>query len=211
VKWLPSAMNIDPASPRCDRFYRALAGLGLPLLSHAGRELAVPGGSQDHGNPLHLRRALDQGVRVVMAHCASDGDDRDLDRGPDGPYVKSYTLFARMMDDARHAGLLFGEISALTQFNRSWALRDVLQHREWHPRLLNGSDYPLPGIMPLFSPAGLADEGLLTPEAVPLLEAIRGYNPLLFDFALKRLLKLDGSGFPASVFQTRDFFERNIA
>ena len=23
VKWLPSAMGIDPASPRCDRFYRA--------------------------------------------------------------------------------------------------------------------------------------------------------------------------------------------
>jgi mannonate dehydratase len=41
VKWLPAAMGIDPGSPRCDPFYAALARLGMPLISHAGRELAV--------------------------------------------------------------------------------------------------------------------------------------------------------------------------
>lgn len=30
VKWLPAAMGIDPASPRCDPFYDALARLDLP-------------------------------------------------------------------------------------------------------------------------------------------------------------------------------------
>lgn len=208
IKWLPSAMGIDPLSARCDRFYQAAADLKLPIISHAGRELAVQGGTQDFGNPLRLRRALDHGVRVVIAHCASDGDDQDTDQGADGPRVKSYELFARMMDESQYGPLLYADISALTQRNRAWALKSVMARRDWHSRLLNGSDYPLPGIMPLFEPADMADQGLLQPEAVSLLEQVRGHNPLLFDFACKRMLRLNGQGFPAGVFETRRFFDR---
>lgn len=208
IKWLPSAMGIDPASPRCDKFYAALQQTGLPLISHAGRELAVLGGNQDDGNPLKLRRAMEHGVRVVVAHCASDGDDVDLDQGAHGPRVKSFDLFARLMNDARYAQLAYADISGLTQINRAWALKAVLQHRDWHARLLNGSDYPLPAVMPLFSAGDMAEQGLLDAAAVPLLKQVRAHNPLLFDFALKRLLRLEGRGFPAAVFHTRDFFER---
>ena len=64
-------MGIDPASSKCDRFYQAAARLDLPIIAHAGRELAVHGGDAQHfGNPLRLRRAMEQGVRVVVAHCA---------------------------------------------------------------------------------------------------------------------------------------------
>jgi mannonate dehydratase len=206
IKWLPSAMGIDPASPRCDKFYTALAAVNLPIISHAGRELAVQGGDQNDGNPLKLRRAMDHGVRVVIAHCASDGHDIDFDQGKNGPRVKSFELFARMMDEAKYQKLLYADISALTQFNRAWALKSVLQRREWHSRLLNGSDYPLPGVMPLFSASDMASMGLLDEAAVPWLKDVRAHNPLLFDFALKRLLKLNGQGFPASVFETRKFF-----
>lgn len=208
IKWLPSAMGIDPLSPRCDRFYDALAQSGLPIISHAGREMAVQGGSQDFGNPLRLRRALDHGVRVVIAHCASDGDDRDIDAGQNGPKVRSFELFARMMDEPRYQGRLFGDISAVTQLNRAWALKHILERSEWHARLLNGSDYPLPGVMPLFSPSNLAADGLLDAAAVPVLNEIRQHNPLLFDFVLKRSLHLGRRKFPGSVFETRQFFER---
>ncbi len=211
IKWLPSAMGIDPSSPRCDRLYEAMAAADLPLISHAGRELAVAGGSQDLGNPLRLRRALDHGVRVVIAHCASDGDDQDLDAGPRGPRIRSHDLFARMMDDPRHAGRLYGDVSALTQLNRAWALESVLRRRDWHPRLLNGSDYPLPGVMPLFSLRNLARVDLIDQAAVPWLQAVRKHNPLLFDFALKRLLRSRQGGLPARVFETRRFFERTPA
>lgn len=211
IKWLPSAMGIDPLSPRCDRFYAALAEADLPIISHAGRELAVQGGNQDFGNPLRLRRAMDHGVRVVVAHCASDGDDQDTDRGANGPRVKSFELFARLMDEPRYADKLHGDISALTQLNRAWALKAVLQRSEWHPRLLNGSDYPLPGVMPLFSVNDMAGMGLLDPAVVPVLQEVRTHNPLLFDFALKRLLRLGQIQFPSSVFETRRFFERKPA
>jgi mannonate dehydratase len=209
VKWLPAAMGMDPASPRCDRFYAALARVGLPLISHAGLERAVLGtDTQDYGNPLRLRRALDAGVRVVVAHCASMGEDRDLDRGENGPLVDSFELFARLMGEARYQGRLFGDISAMTQLNRAGpALAQVVERADWHPRLLNGSDYPLPGVMPIFSVDYLVSLGLLEAAATPVLKEIRAHNPLLFDLVTKRSLRSGGKRLPASVFETRRFFE----
>lgn len=209
VKWLPNAMNIDPASPRCDAFYALMAKHDLPLLTHAGKERAVSGGeAQDYGNPLKLRRALDHGVRVIMAHCASLGEDRDLDRGEQGPAVKSFDLFTRLMREPRYEGRLFGDISALTQFDRAEYLKRVLATPEWHHRLLNGSDYPLPGILPIYSASTFVELGLLEQAAVPVLNAIQQHNPLLFDFVLKRSLRLNGVRLPSRIFETRPFFER---
>lgn len=209
VKWLPAAMGMDPASPRCDRFYAALARLKLPLISHAGLERAVVGtDTQDFGNPLRLRRALDAGVRVVVAHCASMGQDRDLDRGANGPLTDSFELFARMLGEARYEARLFGDISAMTQLNRAGpALVQVVERSEWHARLLNGSDYPLPGVMPIFSVDYLVSLGLLQAAAAPVLKEIRAHNPLLFDFVTKRSLRSNGKHLPANVFETRRFFE----
>ena len=212
VKWIPAAMGIDPASRRCDRFYAALARLDMPLITHSGLERAVISGySQDLGNPLRLRRALASGVRVVVAHCASMGTDRDRDRGEDAPLVPSFDLFARLMEDARYEGRLFGDISAMPQVNRAApALARVIERTEWHPRLLNGSDYPLPGVMPLFSVDYLVSLGLIAERAAPVLKAIRAHNPLLFDFALKRQLRSGGKSFARGVFETRSFFERAV-
>ncbi len=213
LKWLPAAMNIDPAASRCDAIYETLARLDVPLLVHCGKENAVKGaGTHQFGNPLRLRRALDHGVRVIVAHCASLGDDIDLDRGMNGPAVPSFDLFARLMDAPQYEKLLHADISALTQRNRAGRpLRTVLERREWHSRLLNGSDYPLPGILPIFSPTALAADGLLPASAVKPLNAIHRHNPLLFDFVLKRHLRVNGAGFPAAVFETRRFFVKETS
>lgn len=212
VKWLPSAMGIDPASLRCDRFYEALARLGMPLVTHAGLSRAIIGTDlQDFGNPLRLRRALDAGVRVVVAHCASMGEDRDLDRGAHGPYVESFALFARLMDEPRYARRLYGDLSAVTQVKRAaGTLARLLERSDWHARLLNGSDYPLPGVMPLFSVDFIVSLGLLEPAAAPVLAEIRQHNPLLFDFVLKRSLRLGGAALARGVFETRRFFEGGV-
>ena len=209
VKWLPPAQGMDPASPLCDPFYQAAAELKVPLLVHAGAELAVHGGNtEDFGNPLRLRRPLEHGVRVIVAHCASLGKGLDLDIGPDGPAVPSFELFGRMMDEPGYDGLLFGEISAVTQINRvDNALETLLMRDDWHARLLNGSDYPLPGILPLFSLKLLERRGLLRKNESEVLSAIRDYNPLLFDFVLKRTLRLNGKSLGIETFQTRRFFD----
>jgi mannonate dehydratase len=207
VKWLPSAMGIDPDSPKCDAFYGKLRDLKMPLISHAGEERAVLGrGAHDFGNPQRLRRALEAGVRVVVAHCASLGKDRDLDRG--GAAVESFSLLERMMGEARYERTLFADISAMTQVNRAGAhLATVIERTEWHPRLIDGSDYPLPGVMPIFSVDYLVSLGLVAEKAAPVLKEIRLHNPLLFDFVLKRALRSRGKAFAPGVFETRKFFD----
>jgi mannonate dehydratase len=210
LKWLPSAMGIDPASKLCDPFYAALARLDFPLITHAGLERALAGhDAQELGNPLRLRRALDHGVRVVVAHCASMGEDLDLDRGAGGAASGSFELFARMMDEPRYAGRLYGDLSAMTQSHRAGAaLRRVIEREDWHPRLLNGSDYPLPGVFPLYSVDYMAELGYIENSAVPLFQGLREYNPLLFDFVLKRSLRAGGRRLAQGIFETREFFAR---
>ena len=183
----------------------ALADLRLPLITHAGDERAVRGFGEDLGNPLRLRRPLDAGVRVVVAHCASLGTGRDLDAGGKST-VANFDLFARLMDEPRYTRNLAGDISAVTQGNRMDVVATLLARRDWHPRLLNGSDYPLPGVLPLVSLPALVERGLLDPAAVAPLKEIRDHNALLFDFVLKRSLVNNGAGFARSVFETRPFF-----
>jgi mannonate dehydratase len=207
IKWLPSAQGIDPASAQCDAFYAKLVALRMPLLTHAGDERAVTGHGEDFGNPLRLRRPLDAGVRVVVAHCASLGDGLDLDHGGT-ERLSNFELFARLMDEAPYRGNLFADISAITQFNRMDVIAPLLARRDWHDRLLNGSDYPLPGIVPLINLHALADRKLLDPAAVEPLNALRKHNVLLFDFVLKRALASEGAGFAPSIFETAPFFTR---
>ncbi|HUF40492.1 MAG TPA: amidohydrolase family protein [Verrucomicrobiae bacterium] len=208
VKWLPSAMGMDPASPRCDVFYDQLTRLKLPLLTHAGAEQAVHGGSiGEYNNPLRLRRPLERGVRVIMAHCASLGEYTDTDRGADGPKVPAFALFARLMDEPRYQGELYGDISATVQSNRvGTALATLLARNDWHPRLINGSDYPLPGVLPLVSMRRFVEQGYLKQAEAGVLAEIRRYNPLLFDFVLKRSLVKDGGSFAPQVFESRRAF-----
>ncbi|WP_412478074.1 amidohydrolase family protein [Azonexus sp. IMCC34839] len=209
VKWLPAAMGMDPADPKCDAFYRVLAESGTPLIVHCGEEKAVKGSdTQAYGNPLRLRRALDAGVKVVVAHCATLGSDRD-DAGKMRP---SFDLFLQLMAEPRAKGLLHGDISAITQRNRDVrVIRTLLERSDLHERLLHGSDYPLPGIVPLTSSKALARAGLLPQASVHDLDILREHNPLLFDFTLKRLLAWQGHSFSPAVFQTRRFFPASQA
>lgn len=207
IKWLPSGMGIDPASKNCTAFYKKLASLGVPIISHTGKESAVAGGDQTYGNPLRMRQALDEGVKVVLAHCASDGSDEDSDHG--GRIVKSFDLFTRLMDTPDYQSLLYGDISATTLINHAWVLPTLIARQDWHSRLLNGSDYPLPGIMPLTNMNTLIADGWLASEHKPFLLALKQTNPLLYDFALKRLLTIDGQAFSTQVFETRSLFERH--
>jgi len=206
IKWLPSAQGMDPASAKCEAFYRVLAESGTPLIVHCGEEKAVKGSdTQAYGNPLRLRRALDLGVRIVVAHCATMGDDLD----DDGMVRPSFELFLKVMAEARARDLLYGDVSAITLRNRQPAvIRTLLEREDLHDRLLQGSDYPLPGVLPLISSATLARAGLLPKDAVADLDALREHNPLLFDFVLKRLLNWQGHSFSPAVFNTRRIFER---
>jgi predicted TIM-barrel fold metal-dependent hydrolase len=206
VKWLPNAMGIDPSDPQCDPFYQKMKQLNLVLLSHGGEEKAVEADEdQKLGNPLLLRRPLDHGVKVIVAHCAGLGTNVDLD-DKSRKQVDNFDLFMRLMDEKRYEGLVFGETSAMTQFNRAGKpLSTILGREDLHERIVNGSDYPLPAVNMLIRMRPLVRRQYITADEGESLKEIYQYNPLLFDFTLKRTLKHPETRrrLPPSVF-TRD-------
>jgi mannonate dehydratase len=72
--------------------------------------------------------------------------------------------------------------------------------------LINGSDYPLPGVVPLYSPRRFVEQGYLDENEAKVLSEIRRYNPLLFDFVLKRSLVKHRRRFAPAVFESRRIF-----
>jgi hypothetical protein len=131
VKWLPSIQDIDPSDRRHIPFYRRLAALGLPLLTHTGNERSFTHAKNELGDPERLRLPLDEGVTVIAAHAASNGRNNG---------EKNHLRFLRL---AKSHPNLYADISALTQANRLGHLEQLLRYEELHDRLVYGTDFPL--------------------------------------------------------------------
>jgi predicted TIM-barrel fold metal-dependent hydrolase len=131
VKWIPPIMGIDPADRRLIPFYKKMAELKLPLLSHTGKEKSFSHADEELGDPEKLRLPLSLGVTVVAAHIASS-ENYHGERGPD--------RLARLM---REFPNLYTDISALTQINRPGSLKEALTRPEFSGRLVYGTDFPL--------------------------------------------------------------------
>lgn len=190
VKWLPNAMGMDPSDELCVPFYQKMKDLNMVLLAHTGKEQSIKvTGYEKLGNPLLYRKALDIGVKVIMAHCSTLGMDIDLDSKLKKP-TQSYQLFLRLMDEKKYEGILFGDISAITQFNRAGKpLLAIMERTDIHHRLLNGSDYPLPAVNAIIWTRYFRRKGYITKEERDDLNQIYKYNPLLFDYVLKRTIR----------------------
>ncbi len=171
VKWLPSIQRFDPASPALIPFYQKLVELDLPLLVHTGAERAFLGSQEEMGDPYRYRLALDHGVMVIAAHAATTGHqegERNIDR--------LLSLMERYPN-------LYGDISSLTQINKSGFLGEALSDPRLEGRLLYGSDFPLinsPLVSPWYFPLNL--------EAGQMRALSRIENPWDRDVALKRAL-----------------------
>jgi len=209
VKWLPNAHGMNAADARNDDYYRMLEKYDITLLTHVGEEKAVASAEdQAYGNPLLFRRPLEMGVKVVMAHCGSLGENEDLDHP--GETAKSFDLFLRLMDNPRYDGLLFGDISAMTQFNRlPGPLTTLIERQDLHHRLMDGSDYPLPAINIVVQTRALVKHGFITQHERKHLNEIYHCNPLLFDYVLKRTVRAPGTRqrLSAGVFQANTALE----
>ena len=181
VKWLPSIQQIDPADQRHIPFYRRLAELGLPLLTHTGEESSFTCTRDELGDPERLRLPLAEGVTVIAAHAASNGRN-----GGERNHDRFIRLCAEFPD-------LYADISALTQLNRLGHLPRLLRHEELHHRLLYGTDMPLLN-------AGITSPWFHAYRLPPrtLLGVIAETNPWDRDVALKRALGVPGGIFTNS-------------
>jgi uncharacterized protein len=190
VKWLPNSMGIDPADARCVPFYGRMRALDMVLMTHAGDEAAIEAGDDQRlGNPLRLRAPLAAGIKVIATHFAGFGEAEDLD-DPARPRIAAWRLLLRMMEESQWQGLLFADISAATQANRTpEPLLSLLMRSDLHSRLVNGSDYPLPAVNFLIRTSKLEALGLISSAERRALNAIYDFNPLVFDFVVKRTIR----------------------
>ncbi|EGG17188.1 amidohydrolase 2 [Cavenderia fasciculata] len=189
VRWMPVSMGIDPSSPLCDNFYEALVENDIIL-------------------------ALDKGVKVVGVHCGAEGKSYDYDdtsgKSPP-PLIPNLHLFLRLMHEPKYEKLLIGDIGGVVAYHRVDALVPLLDHQHIHDRLIFSSDYPIPAVNLAVITTLLANRGLIHPDERDLVNEIYRFNPILFDFVLKRILKspITGNTFKPSVFKENSFFSLN--
>ena len=141
-KWIPSSQMINPDSDRCIPLYKELAAHHLPLLCHTGPEYAIPTSDKHYNkynNPKYLRKALDQGVTVILAHCGLPYFwFMDVD------YQDDFAEFRRLFSEAQHNDWkLYADVSALATPSRIPYIDTILNEIP-ADRLLYGSDYPVP-------------------------------------------------------------------
>ena len=141
-KWIPSSQMIDPTHEKCIPFYKKLAQHNLPLLCHAGPEYAIPTSNNrynEFNNPRYMRHALDQGVTMIIAHCAL----------PyfwflDNDYQDDFREFLKLFKEVeQHDWKLYADISALTGPLRADYIDDLIDKIP-QERFLFSSDYPIP-------------------------------------------------------------------
>ena len=112
----------------------------------------------------------------------------------------------RMLGEERYEDLLFADVSAILFVTRYGEPLEVLLSRpELHDRLVNGSDYPLPASNIVVRLSPMVRDGFLTEAEADHLRAIYAWNPLVFDFALKRTVHhpKTGARFAPEVFESR--------
>jgi predicted TIM-barrel fold metal-dependent hydrolase len=138
IKWIPNSHIIDPSNAKYRWFYKKLADEDIPLLSHTGPEHAVPVIKKEYqklGDPRRLKLALDNGVKVIAAHCASSFFPWE------GNYLGE---LSEMLEEADRRGWrLYADISAMCTLFRVSIIDDILEKIPGD-RMVFGSDYPVP-------------------------------------------------------------------
>lgn len=171
LKWIPSIQLIDPGDSALIPFYLAMKRLGLPLLSHTGKESSFKTARNELGDPQRLRLPLKLGVTVIAAHVATRGRNEGEDN-----MERLCSMFTEYPN-------LYADISSLTQINKMGLLDKVLARPEVKGRLLYGTDYPLIQTA-LVSPYYFA----FSQSLKKIREVDRIANPWDQDVALKKLL-----------------------
>lgn len=210
VYWWPAVQGFDPGDERLDPYYRALAEHGLTLLARTGGNAGLTDRAAAYGDPWRYRRALEQGVRVVLS--GAGGGERYPDPTADkavagaAPRVTGVAIFLRLLRESGEQARLYADLGGLARGEQvPEALAELLQHPDAFGHLVYASDYPLPALSAAGDIRALAGEGFVTDEQAAALAEIYDVNPLLFDFVAMRLLRLPHTdlGLPDAVF-TRD-------
>lgn len=146
IKWLPLHQNIDVHDPRTLSVMRRCADLRLPLLVHFCEEFTLTTQHPEFQSVTALldvlRRLRDAGRMppVIVAHAATP-------ISPIGPRAAHRIFLDALLGEFADAPL-YADVSALTAWGKVGFLRALARRQELHPRLLFGSDFPVPIALP---------------------------------------------------------------
>jgi hypothetical protein len=141
LKALPNSQDFDPSERAYDPFWRKVADLGLPIVTHTSFEHTIPPIDQRWGHPSRLVGPLEQGVKVIAAHCAGSGTAH--------PFREHYHIWEDML---RRYDNLWGDVSAMASISRFPYIHKVLANELATARAVFGSDYPVPVSPSVFLP-----------------------------------------------------------
>ncbi len=139
IKWIPSIMYIDPSDEAFIPFYKKMAELNIPLLSHTGMEKSFATAKDELADPKRLELPLSLGVTVIAAHIATTGESDGQD---------NFERILPMFDQYEN---LYTDISSLTQINKLGYLAKALKHPGLQDHMIYGTDWPLQ-YFPVVSP-----------------------------------------------------------
>lgn len=146
LKWIPLHQNIDIADRRTVAVLRCCAQLGLPILVHYSEEFTL---ATQHPQYRSVAALLDVLRRLrredampitIVAHVATPVT-------PFGERQSHAGLIEALLGEFADAPL-YADISALTSWGKVGFLRKIARRQDLHPKLLFGTDFPVPIALP---------------------------------------------------------------
>ena len=160
LKLIPSFQGVDPASPRCDRYWAAAAERHLPVIVHTGPAHMLARGDNGLNSPARLERAAAIGTTLVCAHCGCQLASF-VERSHFGAWKRLVRRFPNV----------YGDVSGFSGCVRRFWLGRIVRDPLLRSRILFGTDFPafvhvfrpnrgnaLAAWMELFREFGLGDE-----------------------------------------------------
>ncbi|MGD8909472.1 MAG: amidohydrolase family protein [Chromatiales bacterium] len=145
AKFLQNYWAIDLNDERFIPYYEKLVSHDLPLIVHVGSEYTINSDARYEGTEI-LDLPLKCGVTVIAAHMGLGRvihklrPWRNLSRQP-RYFDSDYFQLLEMLE--RHDNL-YADISAILVPFRARALRHLAEQKQVHPKILFGSDFPVP-------------------------------------------------------------------
>ncbi len=145
AKFLQNYWGIDLNDERFIPYYEKLISHRLPLIIHIGSEYSIDSDARYERIGM-LDLPLECGVTVIAAHMGLGRINyrlrfwRNLSKHP-GNFDSDYFL---LLEKLRRHDNLYADISAILAPLRARALRHLAAQTDVHPKILFGTDYPVP-------------------------------------------------------------------
>lgn len=143
AKFLQNYWGVDTREARYRPYFEKLAALDLPLIIHVGSESSVHSVKICESIEM-LRQPLEVGVKVICAHMALSYEPRHIFKAlSSNPKLFNDDYFT-LLEMLKTHDNLYADVSALLTPVRAKVLRHLSTQSDIHPKLLFGSDYPVP-------------------------------------------------------------------